>query len=161
MESFDLEGIFPEDPRVETPERSLQRISSGNPLGFVGGSPKDFLRELAELTGLSLEEVQALERDGSLDRLLSAGYYSASLLALKELVSAMREGELSAGELLKATVELPKVAQRLAGRDISKHLILNEDRLLELLQPEPSTAEGSVGSSNMDFPEEVQEEEES
>jgi len=165
LTKLDLDGIFKEDPKVRSPEEALMVGFLRKPTEAAFGL-EGLEQELQSLTGLDLKEIKTMEADGSLDRLLSTYYYLVSIHALRELVRAIAEGLVGPEVLFRSATELPKVAQKLAGKDISKHLILNEERLLELLSeaqepkgfpkenPNDLPREGHVKPSDMDFPKE-------
>lgn len=94
--------------------------------GVVGGL-------LASHLGLSLEEVRRLDREGILERTLSNDMYAVSSLALAKIVEMMSQGLLDADQLVKLATELPKVAHKVSGKEVQKHLVLDADKLEELL----------------------------
>ncbi len=125
-----------EAEEVKSPERALEEIGEESPLDLLTKSAT-FERRLSEKLGIDISELRALEKQGQLDRLLSVHYYAVAVKALERLAEAVALGEASPECLLKASTELAKTGLKLSGRDVSKHLILSEERLMELLSEAP------------------------
>jgi len=121
-----------EEIQVQDPDRAITELVSTDPVGFLMKS-SDFEERLSKVLGIDISELRALEKQGYLERLISTSFFAVSMKALEALAYAIQNGELPPSDLIRASTELSKTALKLSGRDISKHLVLNEEKLLELL----------------------------
>lgn len=88
---------------------------------------EEFLQRASELSGISIEELRAMNIDGSLDKFMSERFYFLSLVAIGATLEAIEAGQMPAEALPRIAMDASKLAQRLAGRDVQKKFIINAD----------------------------------
>jgi len=87
----------------------------------------EFRRRVAREAGVDVEELERLEATGELDRRVSLELFALTLQAVEALKAEIASGNASPEVLARVALEGPKVAQKLAGRDVQKHLVLSAD----------------------------------
>ena len=132
---------------VKQPDEALQEIAQQSPEVLLF-SKTSFVKRFAETIGLSPAELMELSKTGQLDQMLSVEFAIASHVALQEFMTKLHLGEVEPETLVKASHEFAKTAQKLGNRDVQKHMLLDVNKLEELLQSDSSDADAEQRSAS-------------
>ena len=118
---------LPREKRVYALGEALEIASSvSSPLELVERCDV-FIARTAELAGLDIEDVRALEERGELEKYMSLKFYALSSTAIEATNQAIEEGGIAPEALPNIAINAAKVAHKLSGREVKKSLTLSAD----------------------------------
>ncbi len=118
---------------IQDRDKKVIPLEDATTIAALKSSPTDlclnnkWLSHLSELTGLPDEEIEDLVKSGEIDKFLSKGFYTLSLIALQSVIDSIESGELPPEKVPDVSFKAAEIAQKLSGRDIKKHLVLSAD----------------------------------
>ncbi len=118
---------------IQDRDKKVLPLEEATIVASLKSSPLDlclkdkWLSHLSELTGLPMEDLKEMVESGEIDKFLSEGFYTLSLIALQSVIDSIQTGEIPPEKVPDVSFKAAETAQKLAGRDVKKHLVLSAD----------------------------------